>query len=410
MKIIHTADWHIGAELYGHDRAADHHSFFDHLATLLDSEQPDALVVSGDIYDRVLPTHTAQKLYIDTILRLHEASPDTEIVMVAGNHDSASRLEITRPLWTHFNVHVIGFIERSGEDVNRDKHIITIPNKGYIIALPFVYPHAYPPTSDETEDRQRAYITSLIELVEERNDQGLPIVLMAHTAVAGSDFVGHKEHEILQETETRSTVGNIEVITFDELGSGYDYLALGHIHRPQEIKGSGGTAYYSGAPFAIGFDEVFPHSVNLVEVERGARPIVKRVPIHPKRRLVTIPTHPAPLDSVIKAIETELDPEEELFVRINLGVEGMVPVGAEARIMEALKSKPHAIFCTIKYTNTLEAKVHHEHDQVEMYQSVRENDPIEIAHAYMSGKVNDEMLEEYKNMIDGLWQEIIRAK
>lgn len=409
MKIIHTADWHIGGELYGHDRTADHLSFFEQLASLLSSEQPDALVVSGDIYDRVLPTHAAQKLYIDTILMLHSASPSTEIVIISGNHDSASRLELTRPLWSHFNVHVIGFIERDGEEVNREKHFITIPNKGHIIALPFVYPHAYPPTEDKTDDRQRAYVTSLLDIVKERNSDGLPIVLMAHTAVAGSDFMGHKEHDISLDAEQRSIVGNIEVVTFEEFGTGYDYLALGHIHRPQEIRGSGGRAYYSGSPFAIGFDEIFPHSVNLVDVQHDQEPLVKRIPIHPARRLVTIPDHPASLDEVIQAIDSELDPDEEVFVRINLGVEGMVPVGAEARIMEALKSRPRAIFCTIKYTNTLEA-VDNQRDQIEMYESVRDNDPIEIALAYMSGKVNEEMKEEYKSMIEGLWQEIIRAE
>lgn len=409
MKIIHTADWHIGAELYGHDRSADHIAFFEQLTALMSSEHPDALVVSGDIFDRVLPTHAAQKLYTDAILQLHEASPDTEIVITAGNHDSAARLELTRPLWAHFRVHVVGFIERNGDEVNREKHIIYIPDKGYIIALPFVYQHAYPAVEEDGQDRQKAYINSLIQLVEERNSANLSIVLMAHLAVAGSDFMGHKEHDALVSGEKRSTVGNIEVVTFAELGSGYDYLALGHIHRPQVIRGSGDRAYYSGSPIAVGFDEVFPHSVSLVEVKRGESPEVTQIPIHPLRKLKTIPDHPAAIDEVVRQLESSLADDEEVFVRVNLSVDGIVPIGADTRIADVFSTKPNAVYCTTKYTDTRAAE-HTAAGQVEMYESVRENNPVEIAMEYMTGRVDEEMREEYGHMIDELWQKVIREE
>lgn len=405
MKIIHTSDWHIGVDLYGHDRSADHIAFFDQLTELMATEHPDALVVSGDIYDRVLPSQAAQRLYLESILRLHSASPETEIIVTAGNHDSASRLELTRPLWAQFKVHVVGFIERKDDEVDREKHIIYVPGKGYVIALPFVYPHNYPAV-EEGEDRQRAYVDALMQLVSERNTEGLPVVLMAHLAVAGSDFTGHKEIATKIAGSERTTVGNLEVETFDAMRTDYDYLALGHIHMPQFIRGSGGKAYYAGSPFAMGFDEVFPHSVVVVILEPGQVPVVTPVHIHTKRKLRTIPATPKPLVDVLKDLESEVGAEEEVFLRVNLAVEGVVPVGAEEKITQVLKSKSGATLCTIKYTNTHTSDTR-ELNQVEMYESVLGNDPLEIARLFMDSRSIPELQQEqYMCMIADIWQSI----
>lgn len=406
MKIIHTSDWHVGVDLYGHDRSEEHASFFAQLSELMRRECPDVLVVSGDIYDRVLPSQASQRLYMSAMLRLHEASPSTEIVVTAGNHDSASRLEIYRPLWSSLRVHIIGTIERNGEDVNHDKHIIYIPDRGYVVAVPFVYPHNYPPATSGGADRQRAFIDTLISLVEKRNTLGLPIVLMAHTAVAGSDFVGHSRQTVELGQEERTTVGNVEVVTFDELGSGYDYLALGHIHRPQEIRGSGGRAFYAGSPFAMSFDEVFPHSVMIVDVAHDQPPVVRREPIRMVRKLRTVPSEPMPMAEVLEQIETEIDVDEKIYLRVNLSVDGAVPIGVEEKIVDALRRKPHTILCTIKYTNTYTGQ-RTEVDQIEMYESVRANDPMQIARQYMRSKgLPEEVADEYETMISDVWSNL----
>ena len=84
MKVIHTSDWHLGHQLYNWDRTDEHQLFFDELVKVIESENPDALVVCGDIYHTIAPSASTQKLYIDNMLRIHAAAPDMTIVITAG--------------------------------------------------------------------------------------------------------------------------------------------------------------------------------------------------------------------------------------------------------------------------------------------------------------------------------------
>ena len=141
MKILHTSDWHLGHTLYNYDRTAEQQSFLRQLTRIVTEEQPDAMVVSGDIYHYSSPAATTQKMYTDAMLNIHQACPGMAIVVTAGNHDSSSKLEIDSSLWQHFGLNVVGNIERTAEEVNLDKHIIEINNEkktiGYVIAVAF---------------------------------------------------------------------------------------------------------------------------------------------------------------------------------------------------------------------------------------------------------------------------------
>lgn len=149
MKILHTSDWHLGHTLYNYDRTAEQQSFLRQLTRIVTEEQPDAMVVSGDIYHYSSPAAATQKMYTDAMLNIHQACPGMAIVVTAGNHDSSSKLEIDSSLWQHFSLNVVGNIERTAEEVNLDKHIIEINNEkktiGYVIAVPHVYPQNFPP-------------------------------------------------------------------------------------------------------------------------------------------------------------------------------------------------------------------------------------------------------------------------
>ena len=148
MKILHTSDWHLGHTLYNYDRTVEQQAFLRQLTRIVTEEQPDAMVVSGDIYHYSSPAAATQKMYTDAMLNIHQACPEMTIVVTAGNHDSSSKLEIDSNLWQHFGLNVVGNIERTAEEVNLDKHIIEINNekktKGYVIAVPHVYPHNVP--------------------------------------------------------------------------------------------------------------------------------------------------------------------------------------------------------------------------------------------------------------------------
>ena len=117
MKILHTSDWHLGHTLYNYDRTAEQQAFLRQLTRIVTEEQPDAMVVSGDIYHYSSPAAATQKMYTDAMLNIHQACPGMAIVVTAGNHDSSSKLEIDSSLWQHFGLNVVGNIERTAEEV-----------------------------------------------------------------------------------------------------------------------------------------------------------------------------------------------------------------------------------------------------------------------------------------------------
>ena len=108
MKIIHTSDWHLGQSFYGMERTEEHLAFLSQLCDTVKVERPDALIISGDIYDSVAPSLTAQRLYNKMMLELHGTLPEMKIVVTAGNHDSSSRLELHSDLWDAFDVKIVG--------------------------------------------------------------------------------------------------------------------------------------------------------------------------------------------------------------------------------------------------------------------------------------------------------------
>ena len=140
MKFIHTSDWHLGHILYNLDRNKEHEAFLNQLCELVSKEKPDALLVSGDVFDSAQPTIPAQRLYNRMMIEIARSNPDTTIVVTAGNHDGASRQELFSELWDEaFNVKFtgrIGYLEDGTVDL--DKFIVHIPGKGFIVAVPYI--------------------------------------------------------------------------------------------------------------------------------------------------------------------------------------------------------------------------------------------------------------------------------
>lgn len=210
MKIIHTADWHLGQDFFQYDRSAEHEHFFDCLCRIVADEHPDALVVSGDIYHTATPSNATMKLFTDNMVRLHNVLPTMVIVVTAGNHDSCSRLESTVEVWRLANVHIVGGVKRNADNdlFDTTRHIIEIPDKGYILAVPFVH------------GAQNSIFSQLLSEVGTLNTHNLPVVMTGHLYITNSEITGPNS----------SAVGGLEGEDISRMGSNYDYLALGHIH------------------------------------------------------------------------------------------------------------------------------------------------------------------------------------
>jgi exonuclease SbcD len=356
VKIIHTSDWHIGLDFYQYDRSEEHRRFFAQLCDIVSEEKPDALIVSGDVYHTATPSAAAQKLYTGGMIALHKACPSMTIVVVAGNHDSYTRLESTSEVWRLANVHVVGFVERNDNgELCLDKHLIDVGGKCLVAAIPYV--------------NNLQIVDLLKDEVLSRNKACLPVVVMAHLAVSGSVTKGQ---ELL-------TQGGLDYESLDVFGNWYDYLALGHIHCPQTLKGSGGKARYCGSPIRVNFDEDYPHSVSVVEVEAGQAPLVREVEIKSDVRFLTVPEKALPLDEALEELR-KVDSDIQGFVRLNVLVKDYAPFDADARVLEVMKDKA-CRFCRINVVREVMSGVE-KRDDVLGVQDIKALNPIVLAKRY----------------------------
>lgn len=283
MKIIHTADLHLGQIIYqNYERRDEHAHFFDQLRRWCRDEQPDALIVCGDVFDIQQPSNTTRADFNEAFVRLRREFPAMHIVIAAGNHDSASRIEAEREVWALGGVHLVGLAPSSASLERPDgwqDHFIVDVGSGFVVAMPYM-------TGERT-----AVLQSILDCVQERNTEGKPVVMMGHQAVTGMDCCGHD-----------FSIGKVKTQSVASFGQGFDYLALGHIHMPQtigysedrlttdEVSYPAGVARYSGSVLHVSQDEQYPHTVSVVEMERhGGEVKVRQLRIDELRHFYVLP-------------------------------------------------------------------------------------------------------------------------
>ena len=308
MKIIHTSDWHLGATLYGHDRLDDHREMLRQLTETVASEQPDAMLVSGDIFDNSSPSAAAERLLDSALMELADAGkPGMKIILTSGNHDSPSRHTTHSAVYSRLGIHTIGSAGITADtDIAEiaDRFIIRVGEKGTVIAVPYINRRNMP----------EGLFDGLTDIVSREISPTLPTVMMAHLPVSRSVTTGHSDAD-------ERFVGGCENVAIDRLGHGYDYLALGHIHCPQQWNTGNAIARYCGTPLPISFDESYPHSVTIVELPAaGIIPTVTTVTLKPRRKLVTIGGPDGMDEEELTAALTDAasDLPDGTFIRLNL--------------------------------------------------------------------------------------------
>lgn len=322
MKIIHTSDWHLGQNFFGYDRSEDHESMIAQLIKLVKAEEPDALVIAGDIFDVAAPNTTVQKSFTEAIVRVHAAHPSMTIVCISGNHDSASRHETHQTLWEALKVKMIG----KANMTDMTENIIPVDDKGWIVAIPYTNERFL---NDE-------FYSSLEASVKEKTAEELPIVYVGHAAITGCDHTGH-------DLMNGRFVGGIEYTGLEELGNVYDYIALGHIHKAQTF--GNGRARYCGTPLPVSFDEVrsgYEHGFSIVEIDaHGSIPSIRTVDVECPHPLVSIPSEGhAPWKEVIAELK-KFPSDIEAYIRLNVLLKDseMMPFDKDRQIQEAMEGK-----------------------------------------------------------------------
>ena len=330
MKVIHTSDWHLGQNLYGYDRKADHDEMVCQLIDLAKAEEPDALIIAGDVYDVAAPNISVQKDFADYMVKLHTACPQMMIVCISGNHDSASRHEIFQSPWEALGVKAVGKANKE----KLEENIIEVPGKGWIVTVPYTNDRFL--TKEFYSDLE-AKTKEVAEAKAQESGCGvLPIIYVGHAAIKDTDFSGH------QNLNDRF-IGGIECTGIDEIGTYYDYIALGHIHKAQTF--GNGKARYCGTPLAMSFDEVrddYEHGFDVVEIDaHGSAPKIRPVPVTMSRPLINVPSdgHAEWKDAIkdLKAVPADFPG----FIRLNVLLKGndLLPTNKDAYIQSAMEGK-----------------------------------------------------------------------
>lgn len=272
MRILHTSDWHLGRSFHGEGLLDAHAQYLDHLVELTRTEKVDAVLVSGDVYDRALPNPRTVQLLDDALVRLLETG--TRVVVSSGNHDSATRLSFGSRVMEHAGLH----IRAAYEGITRP---ISVPSfgtqdiAGHVVALPYLEP-SVAAGAFATEATHRAVLTEAVargQSVLPRDD--LPVVAMAHAFFAGATT---------SDSERDICVGGLGV-TPRSVVDAFDYAALGHLHGAQTLSDS---VRYSGSPVPMSFSEA-SHTKGtwLATVTRGSV-AAEFVPAPVFRALVTM--------------------------------------------------------------------------------------------------------------------------
>lgn len=358
MKILHTSDWHLGHTLYNYDRTPEQRDMLAQIREIVERHKPDLFLLCGDVYHTSQPSAAVQKLFSDAITEIRNANPDMTIVVTAGNHDSGSRHEIFRTPWQSMGVHCIGTVKPD----TPDDHIIEIPGKGFVVAVPYCHERNLP----------EGFFQTLLDIAAELNSGDLPVVMTAHTTVAGCDFSGH-DHA------TDLMVGGIDTLDISQLGDGYDYLALGHIHHAQFVHTGKHNVRYSGTPLPVSFDENYPHSVSMVEIDaHGARPQVETINISNPHPLVTLPAEGFAEWEDAKRMLSEFPADIPAYIRLNVAAADFLPVDALAEATAAAEGKECRL-CHINVRRKASAQSDREILTVQEFQAA---DPLDIARRY----------------------------
>lgn len=344
IKILHTADWHLGQMLCNFDRREEQQAMLDQMPAIVRQEQPDVFLLAGDIYDAAQPSAAVQKMFNDAILNLHHICPEMTIVCISGNHDSGIRHTIYQKPWEDLQVHMTGTIQRE----HPEEHIIEIAGKGFVVAVPYASHHLLPD----------GFYQSLYDTVAQRNSARLPVVLTAHLALSSCDPTGN---DIFLDT-----IGGLECADASDF-SRYDYVALGHIHKPQYV-GSAQRIRYAGTPLPVSFDEVYPgceHSVSIVEISHsGDLPSVRTIAINNPRPLVNLYAHASDSLREVQEALLRLPQDSRTYIRLNAEVpQGQVLPYTDGEIRHFLQEhNPCAQFCYINAIRKTPPAVLHSDD------------------------------------------------
>ncbi|WP_180043026.1 MULTISPECIES: exonuclease SbcCD subunit D [unclassified Acinetobacter] len=266
VHFFHTSDWHLGQFFYNHSRQYEHEQFLNWLLQQIQQKQPHALLIAGDIFDVINPASSAQKQLYQFLADAHELAPHMQTLMIAGNHDSGYRIEQVEPLLEKYNAKTVGVIHKNAAgQIDLDRLLLPIYDQqkqivAWCLALPFLRPAEITGVNEHTSNSQNAiaYLhQQLIAEAKKRKTDNQALILMSHAHMQGCETSDSERPIIIGNEETLSTA------LFDDC---IDYVALGHLHKPQKVQHP--HIRYSGSPIPLSFSEIhYKHQIVEVQID-----------------------------------------------------------------------------------------------------------------------------------------------
>ncbi|WP_338559393.1 exonuclease SbcCD subunit D [Acinetobacter sp. KS-LM10] len=266
VRFFHTSDWHLGQFFYNHSRHYEHEQFLAWLLLQIKEKQPHALLIAGDIFDVINPASSAQKQLYQFLADAHELAPHMQTLMIAGNHDSGYRIEQVEPLLEKYNAKTVGVVHKNLDgQIDLDRLLLPIYDENqnivaWCLALPFLRPAEITGINEQTANSQIAiaYIhQQLIAEAKKRKTADQALILMSHAHMQGGET---------SDSERPIIIGNEEALSTTLFDDVIDYVALGHLHKPQKVGQD--HIRYSGSPIPLSFSEInYKHQIVDVTID-----------------------------------------------------------------------------------------------------------------------------------------------
>lgn len=346
MRLLHTSDWHLGQTLHNYERGYEHQRFLDWLLDTLVAERVDVLLVAGDVFDNANPSAASQKQLYVFLQQARARLPALQLIVVAGNHDSAGRLEAPAPLLAAHGTHVIGHLLR-GENGDIDLERLLLPLSGadgrvqaWCLAVPFLRPGDVPKLP--AGDTQDAYLggiallyRQLTDLALARRQPGQAILAMGHCHMVGG--------EMSNDSERRIVIGGTEMLPSGIFDTAIAYAALGHLHKAQAVGGQEHIRY-CGSPIPLSFAEVnYRHQVLCLDIDGEMLQSVRVIEVPRAVPLLRVPATPAPIAEVLAQLAAldvpDAPAEAQPLLEVRVRLDAPEP-GLRTRIETALDGKP----------------------------------------------------------------------
>ena len=266
VRFFHTSDWHLGQFFYDHSRDYEHEQFLNWLLEQIAQKQPHALLIAGDVFDVINPASRAQKQLYQFLADAHDRAPHMQTLMIAGNHDSGYRIEQVEPLLEKYQAKAVGVVHKNAQgQLDLDRLLVPIYDEqknivAWCLTLPFLRAAEITGFNEQTTNSQNAIAYVHQQLIAEANARKTPdqaLILMSHAHMQGGET---------SDSERPIIIGNEEALSTAMFDDVIDYVALGHLHKPQKV----GQAHirYSGSPIPLSFSEIsYKHQVLEISID-----------------------------------------------------------------------------------------------------------------------------------------------